>query len=323
MKRVLQLSFIVLLLALMSCEKEEKNLQNEIGNKVSNSMYISEGLFKNEIVVTDESGKNSLFIAIYSDFESAIDEYLNNTKLKLVLEKKEIIEAMKQKSKNIDASVKVDNQKPEIKDEHSVIVEIVRANLETHVEAYSLEVQTKDNNSKSFIYGTYANYTNSSDFAGIVHRGDGYDLWVSTNYKLHWYPPWTNVYAGYLYSSGLYYAYVDTYNTYRTGIGVYLDARQGSINYLMTFSKDNYYGHDCTIGSYDTRNCYVGTPPSGTTAFIYANNFYYTPVSGNQCPMPGSWFDSVNCFVMEIPGNCSPFIWDNSWYVTPDIIIPY
>jgi hypothetical protein len=323
MKRVLQLSFIVLFLALVSCEKEEKNLQNEIGNKVTNSMYTSEGLFKNEIVITDESGKNSLFIAIYSDFESAIDEYLNSTKLKLVLEKKEIIEAMKQKSKNIDASVKVDNQKPEIKDEHSVIVEIVRANLETHVEGYSLEVQTKDNNSKSFIYGTYANYVNSSDFAGIVHRGDGYDLWVSTNYKLSWYRPWTNVYAGYLYPSGLYYAYVDTYNTYRTGIGVYLDARQGSINYLMTFSKDNYYGHDCTIGSYDTRNCYVGTPPSGTTAFIYANNFYYTPVSGNQCPMPGSWFDGVNCFVMEIPGNCSPFIWANSWYVKPDIIISY
>lgn len=156
MKKVLKLSFIVLFLALVSCEKEEKNLQNEIGNVVSNSMANSEGLFKKEIVITDESGKNSLFIAIYSDFESAIDEYLNNTKLKLVLEKKEIIEAMKQKSRNIDTSVKVDNQKPEIKDEHSVIVEIVIANLETHVEGYSLEVQTKDNNSKSFITGTYA-----------------------------------------------------------------------------------------------------------------------------------------------------------------------
>lgn len=31
------------------------------------------------------------------------------------------------------------------------------------------------------------------------------------------------------------------------------------------------------MGSYDGANCWLGQLPAGTTAFIYANNFYYTP----------------------------------------------
>jgi hypothetical protein len=69
------------------------------------------------------------------------------------------------------------------------------------------------------------------------------------------------------------------------------------------------------LGSYDGANCFIGTPPSGTNAFIFANNFYYTPLPGNQCPRPGSWYDGANCFVMPIPSQTTPFIWANSWYV--------
>jgi hypothetical protein len=71
------------------------------------------------------------------------------------------------------------------------------------------------------------------------------------------------------------------------------------------------------IGSYDGANCWVGQPPAGTGAFIYANNFYYTPVAGNLCPRPGSWFDGANCFVTAIPPQTQPFIWSNMWYVAP------
>jgi hypothetical protein len=82
-------------------------------------------------------------------------------------------------------------------------------------------------------------------------------------------------------------------------------------------------GGTCTtpcpyLGSYDGANCQVGQPPAGTSAFIYANNFYYTPMNGNpKCPKPGSWFDSANCFVMTIPPQTTPFIWANWWYVAP------
>lgn len=77
------------------------------------------------------------------------------------------------------------------------------------------------------------------------------------------------------------------------------------------------------IGSYDSVNCWVGKPPSGTNAFIWSTNFYYSPVNGAQtpaqkCPMPGSWFDSVNCFVKAIPTGTKPFIYANMWYVEPD-----
>lgn len=71
------------------------------------------------------------------------------------------------------------------------------------------------------------------------------------------------------------------------------------------------------LGAHDGANCYVGQPPPGTTSFVYANNFYYTPLPGNQCPRPGSWFDGANCFVTPIPPQASPIIYNNSWYVHP------
>jgi hypothetical protein len=69
------------------------------------------------------------------------------------------------------------------------------------------------------------------------------------------------------------------------------------------------------LGTFDGANCFIGKPPTGTAAFIFAGNLYYTPVSGNQCPRPGSWFDSANCFVAHVPGQAVPFIFANGWYV--------
>lgn len=71
------------------------------------------------------------------------------------------------------------------------------------------------------------------------------------------------------------------------------------------------------IGRWDGANCFIGAAPTGTTAFQYKNNFYYTPSAGNQCPLAGSWFDGANCFVTPIPVNTTPFIWNNGWYVQP------
>ena len=71
------------------------------------------------------------------------------------------------------------------------------------------------------------------------------------------------------------------------------------------------------IGSYDGANCWVGQPPTGTNAFIWSTNFYYTPISGHQCPRQGSWYDGANCFMMAIPSQTNPFIWSNMWYVQP------
>jgi hypothetical protein len=67
-------------------------------------------------------------------------------------------------------------------------------------------------------------------------------------------------------------------------------------------------------GWFDGANCQIGKAPSGTTAFIYANNYYYTALAGNSCPYAGSYYDGANCFVSSVPSGVKPFIYANNWY---------
>jgi len=71
-------------------------------------------------------------------------------------------------------------------------------------------------------------------------------------------------------------------------------------------------------GMYDSVHCYLGTPPAGTTPFIWGGNYYYTPIGANTCPMTGSWFDGANCYVGDAPDHLDPFIWSGNWYYHPD-----
>ena len=56
-----------MLTTLFSCEKEDQKLQKEIVNGVSDSQAFREGKFKKEIIISDASGINQAFYAIYSD----------------------------------------------------------------------------------------------------------------------------------------------------------------------------------------------------------------------------------------------------------------
>ena len=67
-------------------------------------------------------------------------------------------------------------------------------------------------------------------------------------------------------------------------------------------------------GYYDGANCQIGEAPVDTTAFIYANNFYYTAVPTDNCPYPGSHWDGANCKVSDVPPGAFGFIWANHWY---------
>ena len=71
-------------------------------------------------------------------------------------------------------------------------------------------------------------------------------------------------------------------------------------------------------GMYDSVHCYVGTPPAGTTPFIWGGNYYYTPIGTSFCPMSGSWYDGANCYVGDAPDDLDPFIWSGNWYYHPD-----
>jgi hypothetical protein len=67
-------------------------------------------------------------------------------------------------------------------------------------------------------------------------------------------------------------------------------------------------------GEFDSANCYLGAAPTGTTAFIHNNRYYYTPLNGNSCPFPGSSFDGANCFVKSVAPSTQPFTYGNGWY---------
>ncbi len=326
MKRVLQLFLITLVITFVSCKKEEQVLQKEVGKEISDSKIQNDGKFKKEIIVTDESGVNQAFFAIYSDDEQLLSEYLESTRFSLKINENEKLKSTDLSKQNILDSDNTDNY--DLTQEPKIIVELVTANLQDNVTNYSLEVNSvKTKSTRDWITGYPVGYTTSNDFIGAVHKGWGHKFIAKLRYRTHWYSSWqyltvNGANAWFIYPFGQYYICLDEdYSFYKRGIIIYPHLYQNGINYTISYNSDDYRGHYCTIlGSYDGANCYVGTPPSGTTAFIYANNFYYTPVSGNQCPRPGSWFDGSNCFVMDIPNSCSPFIWSNKWYVRSDLI---
>lgn len=345
MKKTIITSLTFALLAtvvlLYSCTKE-KILQPQ-NSPTGVSVYENEnGKFKKEIVVTDESGKNSLFIAISSDDESAIDGYLKYNDLKLRIENSELIETIKQNANLNRRASKGNQQMLDVEKVRSVTIDVITDNLEESVKAYSLLVTAKKDpkvlqlQANGYIQGsTQYDYTNSSDFAGIVHWGHsssydgGYDIGAMGYYSTHWYSSWTQVWSYALNSSNTgngYYSFVNAPNTYKTKISVYLDARAGKndTNYNIAWSKDDFRGHSCAGGWFDGQNCGYGTPPSGTSAFIYGQSFYYTPVPGQSTPQtkcPLGWFDGANCNVYAIPSGAVPFVYGNSWYIKTNKIL--
>jgi hypothetical protein len=321
--------FLPMFLFMVSCEKESQLSDNSIQNGVSNPDQYSLGKFKREIILKDETGQSTLFVAIHSDYESAIDEYLAEYELKLSISDISLIQDLKKSAEvNETIQTKVDKKAPSIDPEHSVIVEIVNSNIIGEDKAYLLDVTKKATLTKDFQTGTYADYMDASDFAGVVHKGTGYDIYVSTNFKNTFLSFWTNVYTGYLYSS-FYYAYVDKPNSYRVAIGVYLDARQTTQNYQVVFTKDNFRSRTCSLGTYDYNEfgqCYVGTTPTGTTPFVWGPDenslaFYHMPLSGNNCPMPGSWFDGYSCYIVAIPEGTEWMTWQNHMMVKSEKIL--
>ena len=73
----------------------------------------------------------------------------------------------------------------------------------------------------------------------------------------------------------------------------------------------------CDVGTFDSANCYVATPPPGTKPFIANNNLYHSAeIGANRCPVtiPGAYFDSANCFVAKPPAGTNPFIYNGSLY---------
>lgn len=102
------------------------------------------------------------------------------------------------------------------------------------------------------------------------------------------------------------------------GLGSY----DGANCYFMTkpasgfIYDNNFYTayDDCDTGVNDSANCYIASAPAGTSPFVYAGNFYTTPLPGNNCPI--GYFDGANCYLMAKPAG--GFIYANNFYTTYD-----
>jgi len=327
----------VVLTVFNSCKKDETLTKKELPVSVSSKYEPEFGKFTEEIIVYDSTGENSLFIALHANKDEYIKDYLTN--FKLVLVPGPNWQNPMLKSGNLQEKERFSNTSeiPKLTLEQKVTVEFLAYNLKDNNSNYGLSVikiiPKNGNRLKSGVVTKllYNSFVTTSSFIGVVHKGYGwdgnnYDLMTFFSKKDCWLCGWDDLGSRLLIGDHPYeyYEYVEDYSgdAYKLAVGVYFDSRETNGDCLyITDVKSNFRGQNCSIGSYDYGNCFVGTPPSGTTAFCSSGQFYYTPINGNQCPLSGSEFDGANCWVMTYPTDSEPFIWSNNWYVKTDRIL--
>lgn len=314
----------------MSCQKEE--ISTNPGNEISDSQAQNEGKYKKEIIVTDESGKNQAFYAIYSDDEQILNQWIEAQELSLNINETDV-----EKMKSADLTSKQKHNPEDLNNfdltqKPKITVDLIFTNLQENVTSYSLEVKSKS--TRDFVYGYPVVYTTQNNFIGTVHRSWGYEFACKLQYKKGSLSSWNYVTNGngtntwFVYAGQPYWCQFATGDYYKRGIVIYPHKFQNGVNYYIAYSRNDFRSRTCPIGTYDYNNygeCYVGSSPVGTTAFVWGASqsslaFYYTPVNGNQCPMPGTWFDGANCFYMNVPASYEPYTWTRNWLVKSNII---
>jgi hypothetical protein len=338
-KKLLFSTMVLCFFFLYSCQKDEGL---DSSTDLETSVYSNEyGEYQKQLVVYDETKENSLYYVVYANDSSDLATFLETHSFTLICDVTDEPDwSTSEDSETKSVSSLADTTS--VDTTHMVSMELITENISENISSYYLTVEYQ-NNLKSITVddyqggGSYYNYTTKGNFLGIVHQGfwddnsgDEYHIKVNLTYKKRKYfsswRTWKYVMLyGYLGSGEQQYWACWPNGTggsyYKVGIGVFLDKRDDKYgNYYIAYNKSSFRGHDCSIGSYDGANCYVGTPPTGTTAFIYNGHYYYTAKSGNQCPYSGSWFDGANCYVGDIPSSTEGFIYNNNWYVKPDII---
>jgi hypothetical protein len=314
MKSILLLLLLFTGVMFSSCQKDvftDKPEQNQIE---------SEWKYTKEITL--KNGANAAFLRICSNYEDSLYSYLEGVDITLVIKSMdENEERIMQTSKILPTQIDqlVNNQEigNYLFQEPSVIIQHLGCNLEPNVYSHSIRFAPKL--MKAFYPIPIVAHENYNKFIGIVAEADGgLDLYVKTMFKLYWYSSWEQFAINTtLKRPGNINKYTD-FNTEKLRMQLYRDTEDPIYPTYYFFDKVNDFqrtGTNCLIGSYDGATCYVGTPPSGTTAFIYDGKFYYTPVNGNQCPLAGSSYDGANCFVAYVPEFAVPSIWNNKWYV--------
>ncbi len=330
MKNKLYLIIFTTIIIFMSCEKEEYVPVKQENSQASK--FESEGKFKEEMIVTDESGRNQAFYAIYSDDKDLLAEYIKHYEFTLKVNEFYIEELRSLDLNKSKSTLKSSTRNFDLTQKSKITVELVTTNLEDNVISYSLEINNKKlKSANDFIVGYPVSYTTSNDFIGAVHNGSGYEFIAQFEYKTGPLSGWKDFVVNggnswWVYPQDEYYISFDV-RYHKRRIIIYPCYYQHTVNYHIAYSNNDFRSRTCELGTYDYNaygECYVGTAPEGTNAFIWGPNqndlnFYYTPINGNECPMAGSSFDGANCFVMHIPSGCEPYIWQRNWLVKSNI----
>jgi hypothetical protein len=315
---------------LYSCSSEEEIISEvKMNDEISDSKIEWEGEYKKDIIVEDEKGINQVFYTLYSNEEGFIADFLDNNTLTIKVNTNDYSRA-KQSELEPYKPLKSNGNEYDLDASPLLTIELVSTNLKSDVTDYSLEVETKKLKSANFAFSTWpVSYTTKNDFIGIVHRGTGYEFVTKYRYKKNWISSWREVEVDGGVNAWFVTPYSSYYGSFSSGdyrkraVVVYSHRDQNGVNYHIAYSNEDFRSRICEIGTYDYNGygeCYVGSSPEGTTAFVYGDdenslNFYYTPINGDECPMEGSSFDGANCFVMDVPAGCEPYTWRRNWLV--------
>lgn len=303
-------------LFLTSCDKEEDiNTNNPSATSNSSSEF---GQYSKEVVVTDKTGENKAFYRIYSNKENTLSQFLTNIELTLTLNG-EKVKGLIQKN-NIEEQSGTNTVNNNLDENPEIYVELLFDNMADSILNYQLNL----NNNSKYIMGYPIGYLTSGSSIGAVHTG-GYDtepFITRFQVKKKWYSSLEYIGSNStIYPTGAFYAIWDSYyDCQKRGIVVWPDRYESTHNYQIVYNRSEIYSRICTIGTYaggtgNRGECYVSSSPVGTSAFVYNNNFYYTPLNGNECTMTGTWFDGSNCFYMDIPANTIGYTWTRNFLV--------
>lgn len=332
-KKLKNTAAILLIFLLFSCKKDNHD-------PLSENIIEYEGWISKEIVVEDNKGVNSAYYRVYGRTENDLEMFLLNYKLSIAPG----IESHLLPKAGISpvAQLKPDDEDLHyynLNDEPSIIVSLLASNLEVGNNGFILKVEQADLKSTStWIHGAIVGYETTNSFIGLVHWEGLYPVLVHHRWLNCWLCSWQHnvdsegsvlTYWVGKYFNQYWYKY-DWNSHYKRGLTVrhHLHQPQQAFPYFIAYENNEFRGNECEIGTWDSRNCYVGAPPTGSTAFMWPDNkgsFYYTPVAGsNPCPLPGSWFDQHNCQYTNIPGDKTyGFIFQNKWYVKGNKILSY
>ena len=229
----------LIIFLIQSCTENQENLLKKETSSVPYEFFENE--VKKELVLTDESGDNTVFLAIYSDNINRLESFINSYDLKLITlvdERSSIIfNSKNQVSDNVEKHL----ANNDLEQEPKIYIEVVYENLTEGINRYFIDLKSKVNK-KAFVFGMPIGFITSNDFIGTVHLGWGSEYLVQFRYKDHWYSGWETLWIGgvnswWVWPSSSYWASFSR-STWKLELVLYPDLFQTETNYRVVYQSN-------------------------------------------------------------------------------------